>query len=105
VRALSPKLARERRLDAEEVKQWKVGRLCACHFRFGADGKPVCWQLPHLCEDRHHIRGKLGPLLRDQRYWLPVCRKAHAWIDAHRAEARKRGWLAGPWNTVPGKQA
>lgn len=101
VRAMTPGLARERRRDAAEVRAWKVGRLCACAGHVGDAGAYICRYAEHPCEDRHHIRGRLGPLLRDKRYWLPVCRKAHQWIDAHRAEAKARGWLAGPWNTVP----
>lgn len=51
----------------------------------------------------HHIRGRLGALLCDTRFWLAVCFKHHNWIHKHPDAARKRGYLAnlGEWNTVP----
>ncbi len=30
--------------------------------------------------DIHHLRGRAGQLLLDERYWLAVSRKAHDWI-------------------------
>lgn len=50
----------------------------------------------------HHMRGRLGPLLLDQRYWLGVCDEGHRWIDANRAKAREMGWLCkvGDWNRI-----
>ena len=47
----------------------------------------------------HHIRGRLGPLLNDERYWLAVSRQGHRWIlHLFPDEARSRGLacLAGP---------
>lgn len=62
-----------------------------------------CAVFPHLtATDVHHVRGRAGSLLLDTRYWLPVSRAGHYWIDTHRNEARARGWLAklGEWNRV-----
>lgn len=49
--------------------------------------------------DIHHVRGRIGKLLMDQRYWLAVSRKGHRWIHDNIEEARKRGWIAqrGDW--------
>lgn len=60
-----------------------------------------CVVFPRLpTEDIHHIRGRAGSLLLDERGWLPVSRKGHDWIEKHRKLAQNRGWLAGPgeWN-------
>ena len=48
----------------------------------------------------HHKRGRLGPLLRDQRHWMAISKQGHRWVHAHPKEARARGWLceAGLWN-------
>lgn len=48
----------------------------------------------------HHRRGRSSLLLFDVRHWLAVCPACHAWIHAHPAEARAKGWLAkeGEWN-------
>lgn len=64
---------------------------------------PACAVKPgREADDVHHLRGRSGSLLRDTRYWLPVSRAAHVWIDANRAEARAKGWLCekGDWLRV-----
>lgn len=73
------------------VAAWKVGRVCAF---------PKCRQVATSC---HHVRGRIGRLLLDERFWVPVCRVHHARIHARPAEARALGLLAQPgqWNTVP----
>lgn len=44
----------------------------------------------------HHIRGRIGSLLCDTRYWVAVCREHHQWIHAHPNQARELGLLAQP---------
>lgn len=55
---------------------------------------------PRRTKDVHHTRGRSGELLRDQRYWMPVCRQCHNWIGNNIAEARKLGLIdqKGKWN-------
>jgi hypothetical protein len=52
--------------------------------------------------DIHHIQGRLGPLLTDERFWLAVSRSGHDWIHAHPEESRQKGWLCekGKWNQI-----
>jgi hypothetical protein len=45
-------------------------------------------------QDVHHMRGREGLLLSDVRYFLPVCRQHHGWIEANKEDARKKGWQA-----------
>lgn len=57
--------------------------------------------------DVHHVRGRAGMLLCDQRYWKLVCRTCHKHIHSHIEESRKRGWIAKPgeWGkTVEGNR-
>ena len=91
IRRESKTRGRENRLYRAEVKFWKVGKRCAF---------PGC-NKRHV--DCHHKRGKLGPLLRDQRFWLPLCRLHHAWIGDHPTRARELGLLCehGQWNSLP----
>ena len=51
----------------------------------------------------HHMRGRVGPLLIDRRFWLAVSAEGHTWIHANPQLACKQGWLApiGKWNTPP----
>lgn len=53
--------------------------------------------------DCHHSRGRVGALLLDERWWVPVCARHHDWIHANPAEARDIGMIAakGDWNTSP----
>ena len=43
-------------------------------------------------EQVHHSRGRLGPLLLDERWWIPVSSNGHEWIDRNRDQARKILW-------------
>lgn len=57
----------------------------------------------------HHTRGRLGELLTDKRYWMPVSKAGHRFIHANISEARKRGWVCpiGQWNVpdpLPGPE-
>lgn len=89
------------------VSLWKIGRECAgCGLRDMKTGLPICGvtaRRVHFCTQNHHMRGRLGPLLMDQRFWIPVCSEAHRWLDANREQARKYGLLCrvGEFNTVP----
>lgn len=51
----------------------------------------------------HHKRGRLGALLMDKRFWIPVSDDGHKWIDANRKQARRLGLLCalGDWNKIP----
>lgn len=66
----------------------------------------VCHKKP--TSDVHHSRGRLGPLLMDQRFWIPVCRTCHDWIGSNPDAARKLTWKSiavlcakGEWNSPP----
>ncbi len=41
----------------------------------------------------HHIRGRIGPNLCDERYLMPICVTCHDWIHSHAREARRLGLL------------
>lgn len=40
----------------------------------------------------HHMMGRIGKLLMDQRYWLPVCRTAHVKITTDSKWAISMGY-------------
>lgn len=84
--------ARSKRLKAysKRAAEWKNGKACCF---------PNCTK---EAADVHHWRGRIGSLLTDERYWLPVCRTHHRWIGDNPNEARCMGLLAptGLWNTT-----
>ncbi len=43
--------------------------------------------------DVHHVRGRIGAMLLDERYWMAVSRKAHDLIHENPNKARAKGWL------------
>jgi len=51
-------------------------------------------QLP--ATELHHGRGRLGTLLMDENYWIPVSRLGHNFIDANRDKARTMTWQGRP---------
>ena len=65
------------------------------------NGMAYGWPISSKITVTHHVRGRAGSLLTDQRYWLACSRFGHRWIHSHIAEARKRGWICekGLWNT------
>lgn len=88
IRRESRTRARTNRLYRARVKEWSIGKRCA----FPGCGKR------HI--DCHHTRGRAGSLLMDERFWLPICRRHHLWIDLNPTEARELGLLCakGNWN-------
>lgn len=99
IKPVSKSMAKKRRAYAKRVTEWKKGKYCVGSI-VTFKGLPLCPPYPHPCEDNHHKRGRLGPLLMDERYWIPVCRNLHDWIGNHPEEARKVGLLCQPgeWN-------
>ena len=59
------------------------------HPRCEVNAVPECTR---VSVDVHHMKGKIGDLLLDERWWMPTCRFCHGYIEDHPAEARQRGW-------------
>jgi hypothetical protein len=51
------------------------------------------WRLVPLATDIHHLDGRTGERLNDDKKWLAACREQHQWTHAHPSEARKLGLL------------
>jgi hypothetical protein len=86
--SISPARARDKKIYNEIKPHWHKTH-------------PYC---EALCKDRgiktpskpypHHVRGRVGSLLYDVRFFLPTCDGCHAWIERNREAAKLRGWLA-----------
>lgn len=90
IRARSKHRAAEERLYRMEVRVF-IETKQAANVRCPVTGLAVT-----QC---HHIRGRDGILLRDQRGWIAMSAKGHQWVHDHPAEARLRGLLCdlGLW--------
>ncbi len=91
INAISTTRRRSLNAYAKAARAWKAqpeNRAC----RFPGCRRPAT--------DIHHTRGRIGSLLTDTRFWVPVCRSHHDWIGANPASARDLGLLAplGQWN-------
>ena len=76
---------------ARETDQHRRARtIYVRHARAFIKGKPCAVFRNQRANQNHHQRGRLGPLLMDKRFWIPVSGKGHRWINAHPAAARKR---------------
>lgn len=65
------------------------------------DGRKYGWSVSDKLVEVHHTRGRLGPLLMDERFWMPISKAGHRWVHANVEQARRHGWLCEPgkWNT------
>jgi len=42
---------------------------------------------------RHHMKGRQGKLLNDEKWILAACMNGHTWIEDHKKEARRMGLI------------
>lgn len=80
----------ERALEMRAYKNMKEHFLRArpyCEFP-SETGAPVCMR---PATQVHHMKGRLGPLLCDTRFWMAVCMECHDYIETHKNVARQRG--------------
>lgn len=86
--ARSPKRAAQEREYLKANRLWLQDKVCA---RCGTtEGLTV-----------QHMRGRIGPLLTDQRWWLPLCWPCHMHTESHRTEALANGWaLPRTWKEI-----
>lgn len=57
---------------------------------------PMCEaHLPGICTDYstdiHHMSGKIGDLLTDERYFKALCRSCHQYVETHPEIAKEKG--------------
>ena len=57
------------------------------------DANPMCVWENTEADDIHHSRGRIGDLLLDMRYWLPVSRATHDKIHKNPTWAKENGLL------------
>lgn len=90
--------AKDERQYNKRVKVWKKENpYCkACETLANHRGALLSYghkKMIRRTADNHHIRGRNGALLLDERYWLPVCRECHNWIGLHGKLARELGFV------------
>jgi hypothetical protein len=67
-----------------------------CEFPTSIEHTDMCTITTAGCANHsttvHHSKGQ-GKLLRDQRYWWPLCMEHHRWVEDHKKQARKMGLI------------
>jgi hypothetical protein len=55
---------------------------------------PMCAVFPYVpATEIHHKKGRLGSLLLDERFWLPVSLVGHTYIHNNPALSYEQGWM------------
>jgi hypothetical protein len=94
VRNATKDRAKQLKIYGKRVKQWlKENTHCQACAVIAADAD-VAIRTIRLADECHHMRGRNGDLLLDERYWLPVCMGCHKWITEHGKKARALGLSA-----------
>lgn len=55
------------------------------------DGK-ICPVTGEQATEIHHMKGRVGLLLTDERYWIPVSREGHLKIELNPVWAKEKGY-------------
>lgn len=99
IRRNTPEREAENRRYNEAVKIWlrqPENRHCVVALILG-------WGIRSATQC-HHQRGRIGDLLLDQRFWLPVSAAGHQWIGMYPRQSKGLGLIAVPWNHQPGPE-
>jgi len=76
---VSPKRMEENKVYSILREQFLLGKWCAYHG--------------HGCIPTtvHHAKGRIGTLLLNVKYWVPLCMQAHEWVERNPKEAKEKG--------------
>ena len=83
LRAISKSKAKEHRLYVKEVRK-HLEESEECEIK-----SPVC---TYCATCVHHTKGRLGPLLRDQRFWKRSCALCNGYCEDYKEWARENGF-------------
>lgn len=89
------------RMSPSKATMARLYKLLADAFKREHPYCAVCLMDPAIgpmnvsaTRDVHHIKGRVGGLLFDVRWWLAVCGTHHQWIHDNPKQACEKGYLA-----------
>lgn len=57
---------------------------------------PLCKIKSAVCTGKsqhvHHLKGRIGDMLTDKKYWMPACDKCNSWLEQNDLWARQNGF-------------
>jgi hypothetical protein len=85
MKRIRAKRALEMRVYRSMKEQWlRQHPYCQMPSETGA---PTCMR---RAVQLHHMKGRMGSLLCDTRFWMGVCMECHNYIETHKNVARQR---------------
>lgn len=89
IKPRSTRMQKLMRAYNKEAREWLIGKF-----------SPVSGK---IATQVHHMRGKLGTLRFDKRFWLAVTFEDHRWIEDNKEKARHLGLECqrGEWHVAP----
>lgn len=102
IKHVSDKLASENAIYVFNKCDWREDRIkkdgyLRCEFvgkpysKQGMDEEGRC--MAHGMDSPHHKMGRLGPFLTNRNYFMCDCFFHHDYIETHKRDARKRGYI------------
>jgi len=84
------------RLKNYSQKRQRSNRRYLSEARIFRQDNPICAIQSPECTSRteevHHVKGRIGDLLLDQRFWLPCCVACNRYMERFDEWARERGF-------------
>ncbi len=86
-------------LEAHPWCQWTIAEACGAEWMAIETGGRIIDNTRNIfincppATEIHHRKGRVGPLLMDETYWMAVCRYAHRQIHENPKIAKEKGYL------------
>ena len=82
----------------ETRKYWTLRRKFIedhpfCEFPLLYDSKGFTPACTNPTRSIHHMNGQNWRIMNETKWWMPVCNEHHTWIEDHKNESRKRGFI------------
>ncbi len=89
--------AKHKPIASRTQKRSKEERLYSAKRILYLQNHPMCEaHLPGICTeystDIHHMSGKIGDLLTDERYFKALCRSCHTFVENNPEVAKEKGF-------------
>lgn len=79
-------------------KRAATDRIYYAKKKIHLEANPFCKRCGNVATDLHHAKGKAGPLLTDERFFVSLCRICHDWVGANFQAACSLGLSATRFN-------
>ena len=71
---------------SKQIYKYKAIRYEYLHMH------PLCGRCGGMASEIHHRKGRSGEMLNDTKFFMPVCRDCHNWIESNPTKAKENGY-------------